>query len=102
MKTTATKKISVLILATILMCIVFFHISGCAYGNRVFPKKKEIEKKTDVSKSYEKTIAYKDKEIQLLKSRVKEMEKEIKKLTHQLSSLEAIDKNIKQKMTEIE
>ena len=67
-----------------------------------FPEKREKEKKADVNNSLTRIIADKDKEIQILKSRIKKMEQEIKKLTHQLSSLEAIDKNIKQKMTEIE
>jgi len=65
-----------------------------------FPEKKE--KVSNINYDLKKVIADQEKEIQLLQTRIRKMEKENKKLTHQLNSLEAIDKNIKQKMTEIE
>ena len=65
-----------------------------------FPDKKE--KMPDVSSELEHTIAGQEKEILLLKRRIKEMEKENEKLNHQLNSLEDIDKDIKKKMKELE
>lgn len=62
----------------------------------------DSESISDANTALEKTIADKNTEIVRLKSKIKNMEKEIKKLKHQLLTLEAIDQNIKQKMTEIE
>jgi len=65
-----------------------------------FPEKKETM--PDVNSELQYTISGQEKEILLLKRRIKEMEKENEKLKHQLDSLEDIDKDIKKKMKELE